>query len=93
MEMWSNICWYKLQDNLRRLFGTLKVQRKPNTLRIAKTVAAAAAVAMKKEQRLPCPKGRSRPITLVQGAEIALVRVKFIYVWLLTPLVESPDLL
>ena len=40
----------------------LKVQRKPNTLRIAKTVAVvAAAVAMKKEQRLPGPKGRCRP--------------------------------
>ena len=52
------------------MLGTLKVQRKPNTLvRIAKTVAAvaaalSAAVAMKKEQRLPCPKGRSRPINL-----------------------------
>ena len=35
----------------------------PKTLRIAKTaavaVATAAAVAMKKEQRPPCPKGQS----------------------------------
>ena len=45
------------------MLGTLKVQRKPNTLRIAKTVAVvAAAVAMKKEQRLPCPKGHRPPI-------------------------------
>ena len=48
--------WY-FQKNLTWYF-----QRKPNTLRIAKTLAAAvtavvaAAVAMKKEQRLPCPK-------------------------------------
>ena len=72
MEMGSNISWYKLRDNWRRLLGTLKVKRKPNTLRIAKTVAelvaaaaivaAEAAVAMKKEQRLHCPKGGNRPI-------------------------------
>ena len=44
------------------MLGTLKVQRKPNTLGISKPVAVvasavAASVAMKKEQRLSCPKG------------------------------------
>jgi len=45
------------------LLGTVKVQRKPNNLRIGKTAAAAvaAAVAVKKEQRLPCLRTR-RPI-------------------------------
>ena len=44
------------------MLGTVKVQRKPNNLRIGKTAAvAAAAVAVKKEQRLPCPRTR-RPI-------------------------------
>ena len=40
-------------------------QGSPKTLRIAKIAAAAitAAVAMKKAQRLPCPKGQSRPTT------------------------------
>jgi len=38
------------------LLGTVKVQRKPNNLRIGKT--AAAAVAVKKEQRLPCLRTR-----------------------------------
>ena len=40
-------------------------KRNPNTLRIAKTLAVVAAVEMKKEQRLPCPKGRSRPIIII----------------------------
>ena len=42
------------------MLGTVKVQRKPNNLRIGKTAAAAAAVAaaVKKEQRLPCPRTR-----------------------------------
>ena len=48
-------------------FGySLVVQGSPKTLRIAKTAAAAtvvAAVAMKKEQRLPCPKGQRRRTT------------------------------
>ena len=45
------------------MLGTVKVQRKPNNLRIGKTAAAAvaAAVAVKKEQRLPCLRTR-RPI-------------------------------
>jgi len=42
------------------------VQGSHKTLRIAKKAAAvAAAVAMKKEQRLPCPKGKSQPISQI----------------------------
>jgi len=39
------------------------VQGSPKTSRIVITevAVAAAAVAMKKEQRLPCPKGQRRP--------------------------------
>ena len=52
------------------------VQGSPKTLRIAKTAAAAvavaAAVARKKEQRLPCPKGQSRPIMFLPNRTTAV---------------------
>ena len=50
------------------MLGTVKVQRKPNNLRIGKTAAAAvaAAVAVKKEQRLPCLRTRRPIITICE---------------------------